>query len=1483
MISPFFLFFSSLFLLLLKIAKAYFQGLIDRIEMSISLPSNLNRIQILPSLKLGEYLLQHQRIDGSFGNLEETYWAIKALCYLNKVDMVDKDALLKYVLDCKRVNGFAANPHESEINLHSFFYAINILFLIGKQKILSMDEYESIYRNIFNFQRKNGGFAHCNLDFCQKCKGKVSLKSTYFAIYCLKLLYEIDATTTKKIISYLSKQHYRNDIQQVFRLLSLLLLDHIELIDEDSITRLINLQESNGGFGSLESSFWVIFTLETLKRLRNVNKGKIFEYIRSFQKEDSSFMESSASDHSDLLYIKPTSLATISLVILWNELVEFIEQKVLLQIYTNERILIEEIAEETYVRFDLLLYLIKNLMRYDWFKVEIQDTIDIFKKYIEHFDAISRRIAVNIVKYIVNQNVVNLSELAKTFSANDYSKALERVIAVASTLIKEKFVIGEISWNKRFFKVTAFLNGTLPGKALIRLSQIPYHEVTVEKGQVPVENRRIQETIEQIKPITDKIRSEIDNLLDLNEVELAKTHLQHDISDALTILNSSNQSIETNLSKFQYLNGEYTHSLLRDWLSIYRTTKDSILQLEKEFLTKIKNKERVIGILNQLEKFQDYVQEQLDHITTDLNSIQKLFQQASEEKSLELKKQELKKNLDNISIAVEKITPDLRQQAANLFKATGELRFGQDSTQLSALQPLEKWLESMWMKKRKNTIKIIQDIKSHLNAREELKEIIKNRTDLFNTKINELREIVNKIIESNQFSTAAQKLTEKTEEILNYLSESNDYLLNFIQDTTSYLEGFQLTVNDIYEEWTKTLLENMRSELNSVKSDLEDKILTKKELDKNLQLEGIIEENIRELKKLADSMEKEFLQILEGPKFTDILKEIKRKEAEIDELKKQMTLQINEYIKKTLNEFQDFHKTSRVTVHRWSVHQDSFQRYLSLIEDRVKNKLILKLLFASAPMFRGGRIKFDYLASKTGLKKDEIEDRIIYLISIAKLEAQIDKENNEIIPLTDELKAVLEFEHMIQDNMDSLNKDYERTKRLFETSCRKRQLDDKVIEEIIGRTRSVLSRKYETELNIEEKIKNLPQHIDLNLLVEKWLQQKVDVEHNLAFIKQKISKRMEFKEKLLQYLRKMETEISELPGPIEIKIDFGEVRDASKLLSKSVAQIENELKKFDQELKTSVEKISTDLPRFDLVVADLLIQWTQEKTKLRTDLSFLNARLKERINDTLTAQYKTELEELIHNCNAITTNFLSNYEKDVDHLIQKGELLSALHNLQNYHNKFTKIEKNCESQITYFVNSKSRSLKGFKDSVNVLLSRWDMAKQDQHKIFQENYLQLENQLLIKYLQIQQTVFQTTRINLAQISKKLKIKKNELKQRFISLITAEKLAGNLDPNNDIYIFPGSRIEDAEFERPPSDLIPPETPTVPLQYPFWHKITELFRRWYYIIGSIGSVTSATAVVLSLTSNVLLALLIPSIVFPTLFIYAFYSYNKQKNKIN
>ncbi|MFX1295822.1 MAG: prenyltransferase/squalene oxidase repeat-containing protein, partial [Promethearchaeota archaeon] len=513
-------------------------------------------IEILPSLKLGEYLLKRQRLDGSYGSLKDTYWAVKALTHLNLVDSLDKDSLLKYIITCKRINGFSASPHDSDIDLHSVFYALNILFLIGKQSVLSVTEFETIHKNIANFQ-KNGGFSHCNLDFCPVCKGKPSLKSTYFAIFCMKLLHDINPDNEKKVLRYLSKKTSKKDINQVFRLLSLFHLNHIEDIDESSITNLINLQKPDGSFNTLEYSFWVLNCLDLLKRLRNINKGKLFEYIRNHQNENKSFSNDKTTVRPEQLNIKDTSWATISITILWNELINYIENKLLIQIYTNKRVLLEELAEDCFIRSDVIIYIVEKFMKYDWFKVEIRDSINLIKEYIGKFDEVPRKIAITILKHIANQNFVNLSDLASSLSGINNSKAIECVVEVANDLLKNKFLIGEIKWNKRFFRVTGFLHGILPGKVLVRLNQIPYHEVKIEKEQVPVEKKRIQQVIERIKPLTEKIQAEIDNLLDINEVELAKEHLKKDITTTLEILNSSNQNIKINISKFQYLNGEY--------------------------------------------------------------------------------------------------------------------------------------------------------------------------------------------------------------------------------------------------------------------------------------------------------------------------------------------------------------------------------------------------------------------------------------------------------------------------------------------------------------------------------------------------------------------------------------------------------------------------------------------------------------------------------------------------------------------------------------------------------------------------------------------------------------------------------------------------------------------------------------------------------------------------------------------------------------
>lgn len=1438
-------------------------------------------VNVLPSLKLGNYILKRQRMDGSFGNLEETFWAVYSLANLKNLESIDKDSLLKFILSCKRINGFAPTPHDSEIDLHSIFYAINILFLINRQNILSIEEFETIYHNILNFQSKDGGFIHCNLDYCP-CKGKASLKSTFFAITCLKILYEIRPNDEKRILNYLSRHSQNKEISQVFQLLSLLRLDHIEDISEPSINNLINLQQTDGSFGSLEYSFWALYCLDLLKRLRNINKGKLFEYIRSHQIEDTSFSIEKALARPDQQNIKDTAWATISITILWNELVNYIENKLLIQIYTNDKIFIEDLAESLFVRSDLLIYLINNLMKYDWFNVEIRDSVDIIKDYIKNYEDISRRIAVSILKYIADQNFVNLSELANLYSSGNSSQALELVIKVANDLIEKKLIIGEIKWHKRFFRVTGFLHGALPGKILVRLNQIPYHEVTIEKEQVPVERKRIEETIDRIKPLTEKIRAEIDNLLDINEVKLAKEHLKEDITTALEILNSSNSNIETNISKFQYLNGEYSQFLMRDWVGTFQKTKEEILKIEKEYIIKIKEKERIVQILTDLENFQDFVQDQLNNITNELNYTLKLFQEACEESNLERKKNEILDKLTNLSISVERITPQLQTQATNLSKVSIELRRTQESSHFDALQPLEKWLESMWMKKRKNTLKIINDLKSQLNAREELKENIQNRQELFKFKLKELSNLIDSKIDSTQFTTATSTLNEKTEDVLKYISESNQYILNFIQDTSSYLEGFQLTVDDIFQEWSKTTLENMRNELNNVKRDLEEKILSTQELDKNKQLNTIIEKNISELKNAAESMEKDLYHFVEMRKFREVLKEIKQRTTGIEELIKICNREIQNYIKKTSQDFINFPETSQVNHHKWSLFTESFRRNLSLISDKVQDQLLIKIIFALAPVYHGGRIKLDGISSRLSLKKDEIEDRIIYLISVGKLEGQYDKDKEEIIPMTEELKTLLDFERMMKDEMESLKTEYERTKRLFETSCRKKQLDDKVTGEIMDRTRDLLSKKYRTEISIDNQVKQLPHHIDLQILLEKWYQQKSDLEQTLASIKLRLTKRREFKDKTEQYLARIHKQFNEIVGPIDNKLQSQEYHEAKKLLSKSISQMESEIKKLDTDLFISVDKISNDLTRFDLVVADILNHWSNEKRKLKTDLSDLQSKLHEKINEGLVAKYKVTLNELIRNGNLILTNFIDKYEHNVELNIEKGDIAISETNLQNFHKKFDRTTRDCQRQIDRFISSTSKSIKTFKEAVEPLTTRWELFKQETLKTYQETYLQLENQLLIKYLQMKQVVLDTLRLDIGTITselRKLKLKKNELRQRLISLIAAEKLGGKLDPNTDEYIFPTSPIEVAPPERPPIIILPESTPK-PIKTHFWDKMSDLLRKWYPIIGSFGSVAGASITIYSVSGMALPAILLPSIVFPTLFIYVLYKHYKGKN---
>ena len=102
-------------------------------------------------------------------------------------------------------------------------------------------------------------------------------------------------------------------------------------------------------------------------------------------------------------------------------------------------------------------------MKYNWFNVEIRDSIDVIKDYILHYERGTQRVAVAILKYIADQDFVNLSELAVSYSSGNTSEVLKEIINIANDLLENKLIIGEIKWHKRFFKVTGFLHGVLPG------------------------------------------------------------------------------------------------------------------------------------------------------------------------------------------------------------------------------------------------------------------------------------------------------------------------------------------------------------------------------------------------------------------------------------------------------------------------------------------------------------------------------------------------------------------------------------------------------------------------------------------------------------------------------------------------------------------------------------------------------------------------------------------------------------------------------------------------------------------------------------------------------------------------------------------------------------------------------------------------------------------------------------------------------------
>ncbi|KDO47736.1 hypothetical protein CISIN_1g0213052mg [Citrus sinensis] len=131
-------------------------------------------------------VMEHLRLNGA-------YWGLTTLDILGKLDAVDEEDVISWILKCQdESGGFAGNIGHDPHVLYTLS-AVQVLALFDKVDILDADK---VSNYIVGLQNEDGSFSG-------DIWGEVDTRFSYIAICCLSILQRLDKINVDKAVEYI--------------------------------------------------------------------------------------------------------------------------------------------------------------------------------------------------------------------------------------------------------------------------------------------------------------------------------------------------------------------------------------------------------------------------------------------------------------------------------------------------------------------------------------------------------------------------------------------------------------------------------------------------------------------------------------------------------------------------------------------------------------------------------------------------------------------------------------------------------------------------------------------------------------------------------------------------------------------------------------------------------------------------------------------------------------------------------------------------------------------------------------------------------------------------------------------------------------------------------------------------------------------------------------------------------------------------------
>ena len=1316
-------------------------------------------------------------------NLENLYWFLLLRKYLGENNEDKQESFYSFIKNCAmrfdEKLGFKFSPNsKKDPDIWSTYFALASLKLLGVlNEFLWAEGTDQNIREMMNFilsHKKGNIFLHCLSEDCEIDKKTSSVRTLYFVLESFSLLGMNVLTSRDKFTSYIGS--IKKDSSIVFKLLCLKYLDLEYNVDEKLVHYLLQFQKENGGFsfkkinGRINTTFWSVYALDNYYWLLDYNPIGIYSFISS------SLNDILRADlNRSAIKLMELSKLIILLSTIWKKFIDEIE-----------RVLFKQLEQENYVDLKLIISnfgLIHGIdevisyinLNYN-FKLKILDNKIEFSNFLRNLNSGEKIIVSEIYEQLKIKNIISLSEIHKKYKksySNEPLKLKEDIFPLINQMTQKNFFKGKIV-KKMFSKFLFYLDFFID-KVIVSDTEIKLAQILDEKEMLRDIRNDIYNMTLKLKNTSNQIKEEIESYLIIDEINLAKERLKFILRNALMDADFLNENIENSFNlDLYYINiQQVLKSKISQWYKLYSVLSRRLHEIDSYLKDKIAEKEELRNLNRTLDQMDEKIFNFGESMKRKIDEFRNYLRIFSEKEYSDAAFSEVRLKFDEI-----------RTNAIDFDKKIYQI--SQNIT-----------LKNEFITKKRNEV-----INNWISIYEELNEVFdyylsgfnffKENLDKLATMENEIKDklqIVNEKaqgkVKENKFQDAFDLIKKESDGLLNQASKKVNELQNDIKVEIKNRQRLYLlyrTLNGLSENLEEKIIESIEEQVQSLKN----RLIEQRNKAKIEDFDNFVLDEISKFKiELSDFMKS--VEQSKNKKIKEVIKNFEKIRNKFEEAQKTYLKKL-ETCKEIIKDFNE----SNVTIIHWNNFYEYFTQEINILQDECINNIITERIIFLIHEKKTNNVNIMDLKNDLDLKCKVLMTRIKDLIEISKINGKLYEDKKCVLVYTEDYYKNKELRSFIENKLLKLKQEtIGKLLALYDSSIRNRTLNVNMLElqnrinDLYNFDHSILTEfnkkvrelqiqiekrnEYlETQKYLESVINNSKiaiETISNNLTLFNYMQNFIEQEYNVLRID------------LLGEYQKILDEIKKTQEKSYLKIKENFENKSNKLESKlrnAQEKIEIELKtKFDQ-IKDS-DKIIPEIREYSVKKKNLFLREFQDK--------------KEKVYDELIILkdlvFREQLTTYINIQKIQISRMLGNLQVRVEEDIEIKEFRRSNYKIQkrakNINSEIGSIKKNIKNLVKDF-NKQSFNFetknKYILDDFNKFLDEFDA-------ILIEKLKSLEQLIIKSYIEMLIKAVSNQFITIGFLNDELKIKRQNIQDHLINLISIGILPGKYDPRLGIY--------------------------------------------------------------------------------------------------